>query len=198
MNCDVRIYLFQCRYDCATEMKLIYIPILRRNTLIIESFLIHIGQFCTANCNWTLKAFKRNEQSYKQLKRNNGSNLYTRMCQTLFCIVCWINSHRDVVLALIKLFVCPYPSEWVRDRMLIVIVCLCLIMKIFLFAFFENCDKVDNDNEGNKTGTNLCFFRLLCACHRYLRLFLNYCSQLSTKTNNVDNTERRVYAKRFS
>lgn len=116
------------------KMKLICIPILLGKALIIESFLIHIGQFCSAIEHWRLsKGMKKLISSWSATM---AWNLYTRMCQTLFCIVCWINSHRDVVLALIKPFCLPILSEWVRDRMLIVIVCLCLIMKIFLFAFF--------------------------------------------------------------
>jgi hypothetical protein len=45
--------------------------------------------------------------------------------------------------------------------MLIVIVfkafiSLCAVYNEDISLLFENCDKVDNDNEGNKTGTNLC------------------------------------------
>lgn len=77
--------------------------------------------------------------------------LLTRMCQTLFCIVCWIN----FCFGLIKPSSFAHTEKLGREEMLIVIVfkafiSLCAVYNEDISLLFENCDKVDNDNEGNK------------------------------------------------
>jgi hypothetical protein len=80
-------------------------------------------------------------------------------------------------------------------------------MKIFLdgiarlwMEFFENCDKVDNDNEGaGQAGTNLCFFSsFLSPPGRYLRLFLNYCFAIVNEKRGKNIVECRAYMQKPS